>query len=337
MNRSKVWKRRGRYKKFLHPGAKFEVPKSTVSRHRLADVAITQPDEDLAGDSSEASRDSTTAREPYGDGPSDSSEASHDNTLNSIHGHLKLLENHMEMGIATRVRHPVTARLLENHMEMGIATRVRHPVTARLLENHMEMGIATRVRHPVTARLLENHMEMGIATRVRHPMTARLHENHMKMCLATRVRHPVTARGTAIWPVQLLINELPPEQRMNKLVLAALWFGKEKPDMELFQGPFVDALNKLGEDGFLLEHEGKQKERERPDVGRAHHLSDLEALQHSDFQREFLQSFLIAGSGPMIPERPPALANVNVAKCKELDSAFFTHWGFDQCPQSHHQ
>ncbi|XP_049511151.1 uncharacterized protein LOC125939771 isoform X1 [Dermacentor silvarum] len=65
--------------------------------------------------------------------------------------------------------------------------------------------------------------------------------------------------GTAIWPVQLIINEVPPEQRMNKLVLAALWFGKEKPNMELFQGAFVDALNKLGEEGFLLEHEGEEK------------------------------------------------------------------------------
>lgn len=42
MNCSKPCKKQGRYKKFLHPGAKFEVPKSTVSRHRLASVAVSK-------------------------------------------------------------------------------------------------------------------------------------------------------------------------------------------------------------------------------------------------------------------------------------------------------
>ncbi|KAL1419619.1 hypothetical protein MTO96_005111 [Rhipicephalus appendiculatus] len=80
------------------------------------------------------------------------------------------------------------------------------------------------------------------------------------------------------------------------------------------------------------------KERERPDASYAHRLPDVEALQNSDFLQELLQPFLIAGSGPMIPETtPPALAKANIAKCKELDSAFFTDWSFDQCPQSQPQ
>ncbi|KAL1419618.1 hypothetical protein MTO96_005110 [Rhipicephalus appendiculatus] len=79
------------------------------------------------------------------------------------------------------------------------------------------------------------------------------------------------------------------------------------------------------------------KERERLDASIAHRLPDLEALQQSDFLQELLQPFQIAGSGPMTPETTPAMAKANTGKCKELDSAFFTDWCFDQCPQSHHQ
>lgn len=63
--------------------------------------------------------------------------------------------------------------------------------------------------------------------------------------------------GTAIWPIQLIINELPAEHRMSKLVLAALWFGKQKPDMGLFQNAFVNQMAKLSNDGFSLVREGK--------------------------------------------------------------------------------
>lgn len=65
--------------------------------------------------------------------------------------------------------------------------------------------------------------------------------------------------GTGIWPIQLLVNELPPEQRMNKRVLSALWFGRKKPEMGLFQAAFVESMNDLSTNGFMLEHEGERK------------------------------------------------------------------------------
>lgn len=65
--------------------------------------------------------------------------------------------------------------------------------------------------------------------------------------------------GTSIWPIQLLVNELPVAQRMQKMILAALWFGKSKPDMVLFQDAFVEAINDLSEKGFNLEHRGCTK------------------------------------------------------------------------------
>ncbi|XP_037278000.2 uncharacterized protein LOC119170838 isoform X1 [Rhipicephalus microplus] len=63
--------------------------------------------------------------------------------------------------------------------------------------------------------------------------------------------------GTSIWPIQLIVNELPPQQRMSKLVLAALWFWKEKPNMALFQGTFVEKMNELCENGVELQRQGR--------------------------------------------------------------------------------
>ncbi|XP_070393260.1 uncharacterized protein [Dermacentor albipictus] len=63
--------------------------------------------------------------------------------------------------------------------------------------------------------------------------------------------------GTAIWPIQLIVNEVPAKQRMSKRVLAALWFWKEKPNMELFQSTFVEQMNQLSENGFVLERQGQ--------------------------------------------------------------------------------
>ncbi|XP_049272799.1 uncharacterized protein LOC125758995 [Rhipicephalus sanguineus] len=63
--------------------------------------------------------------------------------------------------------------------------------------------------------------------------------------------------GTSIWPIQLIVNEVPAEQRMSKLLLAALWFWKEKPNMELFQSTFVKQMSQLSESGFVLEQKGQ--------------------------------------------------------------------------------
>lgn len=48
-------------------------------------------------------------------------------------------------------------------------------------------------------------------------------------------------------------------QRADKLVLAALSFGKKKPDMGIFLDAFVEKMDGLSQNGFVLEHEGQPK------------------------------------------------------------------------------
>lgn len=54
---------------------------------------------------------------------------------------------------------------------------------------------------------------------------------------------------TSIWPIYLVINELPYKQRMQKenMILASLWYGNKKPSMGTFLKPFLKSLQKMNE------------------------------------------------------------------------------------------
>ncbi|KAG0443402.1 hypothetical protein HPB47_014960 [Ixodes persulcatus] len=50
---------------------------------------------------------------------------------------------------------------------------------------------------------------------------------------------------TSVWPVQFIVNELPPSLRLHHPTLAGLWFGKCHPDMSAFMTKFVDEVNNM--------------------------------------------------------------------------------------------
>lgn len=62
--------------------------------------------------------------------------------------------------------------------------------------------------------------------------------------------------NTSIWPIQLIVNEIPAAERMKRPVLAALWFGREKPHMEMFQDVFVEDMKELSTRGFSFNYKG---------------------------------------------------------------------------------
>ncbi|XP_071639002.1 uncharacterized protein [Temnothorax longispinosus] len=53
----------------------------------------------------------------------------------------------------------------------------------------------------------------------------------------------------SIWPIQLIINEMPFEIRMSNPIVCGVWFGKDKPDMNIFLEPFVAYMNELSNEG----------------------------------------------------------------------------------------
>ncbi|KAH9379025.1 hypothetical protein HPB48_010121 [Haemaphysalis longicornis] len=47
----------------------------------------------------------------------------------------------------------------------------------------------------------------------------------------------------SVWPLQFIVNELPPPLRFQRPMLAGLWFGKQPPKMQAFLSRFVDQVN----------------------------------------------------------------------------------------------
>ncbi|XP_057211909.1 uncharacterized protein LOC130567659 isoform X2 [Triplophysa rosa] len=60
-----------------------------------------------------------------------------------------------------------------------------------------------------------------------------------------------------IWPIQIIINELPPHMRSRHVLLAGLWFGASKPKMNDFMQPFVDECLLLEQEGLTVVHKGQ--------------------------------------------------------------------------------
>ena len=50
-----------------------------------------------------------------------------------------------------------------------------------------------------------------------------------------------------LWPVYLVILNLPPDVRMNaqNVVLAGLWYGSKKPPMNLLLEPIMEKLRRF--------------------------------------------------------------------------------------------
>ncbi|XP_077511368.1 uncharacterized protein LOC144121829 [Amblyomma americanum] len=55
------------------------------------------------------------------------------------------------------------------------------------------------------------------------------------------------SNNSSVWPIQVCVNELPQPHRMENSFLAGLWFGRKHPDMMLFVGEFVKAVQAVGE------------------------------------------------------------------------------------------
>ena len=63
----------------------------------------------------------------------------------------------------------------------------------------------------------------------------------------------------SIWPIQLIINELPHDVRFKNTLTVAMWFGKGKPIMPIFMKQFVKYMNHLSTTGISCEIGGRKK------------------------------------------------------------------------------
>ncbi|KAL1431476.1 hypothetical protein MTO96_002247 [Rhipicephalus appendiculatus] len=50
----------------------------------------------------------------------------------------------------------------------------------------------------------------------------------------------------SIWPIQVLINELPVALRWQNIALSGLWFSKSHPPMHVFMAKFAEEVRSIG-------------------------------------------------------------------------------------------
>ena len=63
----------------------------------------------------------------------------------------------------------------------------------------------------------------------------------------------------SFWPIFLMINGVEYHVGSKELVLAGLWFGKDKTNITIFLEPCVDQMNKLSSKGFQCIINGVEK------------------------------------------------------------------------------
>ncbi|XP_022101244.1 uncharacterized protein LOC110984916 isoform X2 [Acanthaster planci] len=61
----------------------------------------------------------------------------------------------------------------------------------------------------------------------------------------------------SLWPIYLMINELPPRMRRDNLIVAGVWFGKSEPKMNIFLEKFVTEANLLITEGISWKNNGQ--------------------------------------------------------------------------------
>ena len=68
------------------------------------------------------------------------------------------------------------------------------------------------------------------------------------------------SKSVSIWPIQSFVAELPLQIRYSykNIILSGLWFGRKKPNMDVFQRKFVQEVKEL-QDGFHVEGDDKPK------------------------------------------------------------------------------
>ena len=65
-----------------------------------------------------------------------------------------------------------------------------------------------------------------------------------------------SSSNASLWPLHVMVSELPYAIRRKSILLASLWFGS-KPDMNIFMKPFVEQMNDLCDVGFEWRDKGR--------------------------------------------------------------------------------
>lgn len=83
--------------------------------------------------------------------------------------------------------------------------------------------------------------------------------NYVSSILNTDGTRKFECSDCSLWPIFLMLNELPIEARTKNLITCGLWFAKKKPDMNAFLNPFLDVVDELRKEGISCKIKGETR------------------------------------------------------------------------------
>lgn len=82
---------------------------------------------------------------------------------------------------------------------------------------------------------------------------------YVSMTFNTDKASPFKSAPSSVWPIYLMVNEIPPQDRLNSLIPCGLWFNRKKPNMMIFLDPFVDMMNNKVSKGIRCSIKGEER------------------------------------------------------------------------------
>ncbi|XP_008213154.1 uncharacterized protein LOC100678713 isoform X3 [Nasonia vitripennis] len=116
-----------------------------------------------------------------------------------------------------------------------------------IYQDHYEYVIKERVREPNSISDVYDSKEY---IKFVDSLPEQDKSNYISAVFNTDGANKFKCSKYSIWPLFLMLNELPKQERMSKLITCGLFFNKHKPDMTVFLGTFVDMMNRLTKDGI---------------------------------------------------------------------------------------
>ncbi|XP_034025419.1 uncharacterized protein LOC117509911 [Thalassophryne amazonica] len=130
-------------------------------------------------------------------------------------------------------------------LRMPVKTQLQRmmkvPEVAAALENRNidEILRETNINYIVHGKLYKNLLHDGI-----------IGPSDLSLLFNTDGVSIFKSSNFSVWPLFATINEISPHMHRKHMIMAGLWFGECKPNMNTFLKPFVDELRDLGADGL---------------------------------------------------------------------------------------
>lgn len=130
---------------------------------------------------------------------------------------------------------------------------------ASLLSQHSEYyDYVTKVREHVQGRF-SDIQDGRIYRQIVNDIKARGINDYATLCINADGAPVFQSSTFAIWLLQSILNEIPPQERLKSTILHGIYFGKKKPDMNVFLEPFVNEMIELA-DGCPMKINGENRQ-----------------------------------------------------------------------------